>query len=263
MTKQFTAEELSAYIARQYGWQAPAAVMKANTWLARGDGVAVYENEDMGSQGVGECKLVSYGSTTAQLETPEPPVRLPDIGGTINWRYQLHGTYEGPVMPMPELVPADDGTPDATPLDVPAAQNPRIVGYRVSLDNKEGKGHREEWGTLKEYDAPDGGVRYLRPVLCSDILPGPIFIIDDGKTALPYYSGGHQPGMLRTDIDLSLKQTHQDRTAWERLPFEILTPFPVNPDGRMRPDGRGVIDYSDWLLGPKKCYHLKIQRAED
>ena len=35
----------------------------------------------------------SFGSPAAQLETDHPPQTLPDIGGAINWRYQLIGTY--------------------------------------------------------------------------------------------------------------------------------------------------------------------------
>lgn len=66
-----------------------------NRWLARGDGAAVYENHDLGHPEVGHVQITSYGSSAAQLETDEPPSRLPDIGGQINWRYQLIGTYRG------------------------------------------------------------------------------------------------------------------------------------------------------------------------
>ena len=75
------------------------AVDRVNVWLARGDGVAVYQNQDMGHPALGETRLVSYGSPTAQLETDDPPVRLPDIGYAINWRYQLVGVYRGSVLP--------------------------------------------------------------------------------------------------------------------------------------------------------------------
>lgn len=62
-------------------------------WFDRGDGVAVYENHDLGHPELGHRKFLSYGSADAQLETDEPPERLPDIGGAINWRYQLVGVY--------------------------------------------------------------------------------------------------------------------------------------------------------------------------
>lgn len=75
----------------------------------RGDGVAVYENHDLGHPEIGEKQYATFGSTLAQLETRHTkyfpstseqlglhkhgddfiPRTLPDIGGRINWRYQL------------------------------------------------------------------------------------------------------------------------------------------------------------------------------
>jgi hypothetical protein len=66
-----------------------------NGWLERGDGVAVYRNDDFGHPEAGRLIFVSYGSSAAQLEGDEPPQRLPDIGGLILWRYQLAGVYRG------------------------------------------------------------------------------------------------------------------------------------------------------------------------
>lgn len=68
---------------------------QVNAWLARGDGIAVYQNHDMSSANLGEVQLASYGSADAQIENQEPPQKLPDIGGRVNWRYQLIGTYKG------------------------------------------------------------------------------------------------------------------------------------------------------------------------
>ena len=61
-------------------------------WLDRGDGVAGYENHDLGHRDLGHRQFVSFGSKYAQLEEDTPPKRLPDIGSAINWRYQLIGT---------------------------------------------------------------------------------------------------------------------------------------------------------------------------
>jgi hypothetical protein len=72
---------------------AESAMTLIDSWAARGDGAAVYENADLGSAGMGEIKVVSFGSPVAQLEGAEAPERLPDIGGDINWRYVLKGTY--------------------------------------------------------------------------------------------------------------------------------------------------------------------------
>jgi hypothetical protein len=73
----------------------PAHLPTVNRWLTRGDGVAIYRNHDLGSRDVGHVKATSYGSPAAQLETDTPPQTLPDIGHSINWRYQLEGVYRG------------------------------------------------------------------------------------------------------------------------------------------------------------------------
>jgi len=64
----------------------------AEKWLARGDGVAVYENVALDSAQLGHRVFLSYGSKKAQLEMETPPVRCPDISGVvIGWKYQLVG----------------------------------------------------------------------------------------------------------------------------------------------------------------------------
>ena len=78
--------------------QATAGIPKASMpivekWLARGDGIAVYENAELGHPGLGDRQWVSYGGPQAQIELDEPPVKMPDISGAINWRFQLVGTY--------------------------------------------------------------------------------------------------------------------------------------------------------------------------
>lgn len=71
------------------------ALEKVNTWLLRGDGVAVYEAKAMDRLDLGARKYVSFGSPEAQLEVNVPPQRLPDIGNEINWQYQLVGSWRG------------------------------------------------------------------------------------------------------------------------------------------------------------------------
>lgn len=85
----------------------PASHHLIERWLARGDGVAVYENQDMGSPGLGEQQFVSFGSDAAQLETDDPPERLPDIGNAINWRFTLVGVCR-------EVPPIQRATTDVT-----------------------------------------------------------------------------------------------------------------------------------------------------
>jgi len=66
-----------------------------NVWLERGDGIAIYQNHDLGHPTLGDYQFASFGSQAAQLEVDEPPTTMPDIGHQINWRYQLVGTYRG------------------------------------------------------------------------------------------------------------------------------------------------------------------------
>lgn len=97
---EYTADDMLKLISEQYGDAAASVVGKVNAWLARGDGIAVYQNEDLGHPHVGQCKLISFGSPAAQLETDMPPVQLPDMTGQINYRYQLAGTYRGALLQL-------------------------------------------------------------------------------------------------------------------------------------------------------------------
>jgi len=60
-------------------------------WLDRGDGIALYENCDLGSMNLSHKQWVSFGSDKARIQG-EAPVRMPDIGSKINWAYTLVGT---------------------------------------------------------------------------------------------------------------------------------------------------------------------------
>ena len=95
--KRFTHEEISTILDQAF-WHT------INAWIIRGDGVAVYRNQAMDSRGLGERQFVSYGSAVCQLEVSEHdlPVRLPDIGGVINWAFQLEGVYHGKLLELPE-----------------------------------------------------------------------------------------------------------------------------------------------------------------
>lgn len=70
----------------------PSLIDRIDGWLQRGDGCAVYRNEDLGCPDLGMLQLVSFGSDAAQIPG-EPPDQMPDIGDSINWRYRLLGTY--------------------------------------------------------------------------------------------------------------------------------------------------------------------------
>lgn len=114
-TVQEFREQLHQHAGKEFAVDNPAR----HTWLAsvlglaerahaRGDGIAVYANHDLSSPDIGQLRIVSYGSEASQLETRYRewigertayshfthaedilPTTLPDIGGMINWRYQL------------------------------------------------------------------------------------------------------------------------------------------------------------------------------
>jgi hypothetical protein len=92
----FTREQFDTYVAEGYGVTAESVMGTVARWLARGDGVAIYENADLSSPDLGVRQMVSYGSESAQLEDAVPPERMPDIGANINWRFRLVGIYGGP-----------------------------------------------------------------------------------------------------------------------------------------------------------------------
>lgn len=96
-------------------WAASVANLTSRAH-GRGDGIAVYQNNDLGHPDLGQWQVTSYGGPDAQLETREDwnegdltaspdhfvigqdTLRrtLPDMGGRINWRYTLHAVVPAP-----------------------------------------------------------------------------------------------------------------------------------------------------------------------
>lgn len=95
-TTEYTFDQLTDLVRESsYGDDqfAGIALEKFHTIIRRGDGVAVYENHDLGHPELGHRQYVSYGSAQSALGTVDPPPqRLPDWPGAINWRYTLIGT---------------------------------------------------------------------------------------------------------------------------------------------------------------------------
>lgn len=138
--KEFDADEVGAWHDQVVGLLTRA--------IGRGDGVAVYVNEDLGHPNIGQWQIMSYGGPDAQLETREDwgegDLRrnndyfvhgqdvlrrtLPDIGGRINWRYQLHSIVppELSVINLTETVGEDPEITD------PATGHLVLVQVRVS-----------------------------------------------------------------------------------------------------------------------------------
>ncbi len=103
MAEEWSAEQLKDAIFDDWGPdKAPDQIALINRWLQRGDVAAIYENAEIGHPLAGQLKIPSYGSDQAQLERAQfpdgPPRQMPDIGSTVNWRYQLRAICrQGPV----------------------------------------------------------------------------------------------------------------------------------------------------------------------
>lgn len=65
-------------------------------WLARGDGIAVYRNNDSHSDLVGSRQFVGFGSRHSKIKDRTPPRQMPNFPGLpSNWQYQLEGFTRG------------------------------------------------------------------------------------------------------------------------------------------------------------------------
>jgi hypothetical protein len=83
-------------LSEHYGPATTQVLERIAAYLARGEGVAVYEDSEFSSPGRGDWKLKSFGSPDAQIRTDQPPIRLHDgVDGddAENWRFVLVGTY--------------------------------------------------------------------------------------------------------------------------------------------------------------------------
>lgn len=88
--KTYNQVELMKLIADNFDGYEPIQNV-VTRWLDRGDGAAIYINEDLGHPDVGDMRIISFGSDESQLPGDTPPQMCPDIGNTIGWRYQLRG----------------------------------------------------------------------------------------------------------------------------------------------------------------------------
>jgi len=61
-------------------------INKAQRWIDRGYGVAVYRNVDLSSPNVGHVVLLRVGKDSSYRKAP---MRFPDTRKVIGWRYYL------------------------------------------------------------------------------------------------------------------------------------------------------------------------------
>lgn len=106
--------------------------------------------------------------------------------------------------------------------------------YRAALDNHT-PARREARGELFTYTKPTttNGILLLDRSQFRDNEQA-IFLIDNGSDVKPYHSASWHPDH-------------------EHL---VLHQFPLSQG--IRPDNGRPIDMRNWMLGPRRCYHLKI-----
>jgi hypothetical protein len=119
-----------------------------------------------------------------------------------------------------------------------AELNGEVVYWHTALDNYVPIHRAEAYGYGVRYTHPvtgSAGFRIYRSDAIKDARRS-IVILDDGRTAVPYYCAG-----------------------WHaEAGYVLYQPFPVNPEGKRRPDNGRVIDFNTWMLGPRRMYHFKL-----
>jgi len=72
-SETWDADQLRTWITKQYEGAEPGpaqVIAQINVWLDRGDGVAVFENHDLGHPDLGQGRMLSFGSRKAMIEPP-------------------------------------------------------------------------------------------------------------------------------------------------------------------------------------------------
>lgn len=116
--------------------------------------------------------------------------------------------------------------------------------FMCAMDNHEPLPRRTTNGVLEEWTEADGTLNSYRLAGWGGEREAhrAVYLVDDGRTVEPFYVAGYS----------------QERDTI------TLHRFPVNfhPDGtpRMRADNGEQVDYSLWMHGPVRAYHLKIIR---
>lgn len=118
--------------------------------------------------------------------------------------------------------------------------------WTTALDNHEPTrdyGHGRLWKYGRAVVVRGPGI--IIDVTGTPLGPKMLCIVDDGRTVEPYWVSGWGPADAPNLV--------------------FLSPFPTNVDETGAPilrsgDGRPV-DFSSWILGPTKAFHLKIREA--
>lgn len=101
--------------------------------------------------------------------------------------------------------------------------------------------HGEGWYYDGETRGPGRSAIVLEAAMALKDATKALYLIDDGITVRPFYVAGWHPDGVHV----------------------LLNELPVNvkADGtpRLRADNNRPVDFSNWMLGPRRAYHLKVR----
>lgn len=121
-----------------------------------------------------------------------------------------------------------------------ASRRFHLLKFRAALDNYQHP-RNIAYGELELYlPAPPVFPSPTYVLRRGDLFANPTrsnYIIDDGDSVLITYVSGWSGDGLRI----------------------FLAPFPVNGD--LRPDTGRPVDMSNWMIGPRRTYHLKVEKS--
>ncbi len=140
-------------------------------------------------------------------------------------------------------MPTDELVKGMSAVDWARKHGMRWRGH-VALDNREPWHRNHEEAVLDCYSARG---HQDEPIWVLDhrglLKPDSTFIMDDGQNVVPWYVAGWHP---------------------ERQ-YILLHRFPTNLDEHgdpiLRADDQRPVDYSTWMLGPRRAYHVKLKEA--
>jgi hypothetical protein len=122
--------------------------------------------------------------------------------------------------------------------------------WSTPLDNYEPMPRDTAYGEAHHFaaDADGGRGETIRLVLRDTGLPASkafkaAYLLDDGRTVSAWYVSGWNP------------RDGEEQVHLQRFPVN------VNPDGspRLRGDRPEPVDFSNWALGPRLTFHIKVQ----
>lgn len=117
----------------------------------------------------------------------------------------------------------------------------RNVEFVSALDNYEPVPRRTGRSLLEEWRHTDGTVTYAVVGWGEEKdAHHAVYLIDNGRAVVPHYVAGFS----------------QDRDRIMIRPFP--TDYGADGERRTRDDNGRPVDFSNWMLGPRRAYHFKI-----